>query len=235
MTIWFILLLIGSYLLGSLPLSYWAAKLSRGIDLRKYGTSQTGAGNLFRMTRSWKIGLLIVAFDVGKGMAMVWVAKSVGVDISQQVAVGLAVVIGHNWSVFLRFSGGRGIGTAMGLMLIFSLISGLPPWDLMVFLGIVVIGRFLLHSTPLPVLVGLATLPIVSLLLSEPLAVIYGYLALLAIVVLKRVVAQRPANTSISKAQLLLNRFLFDRDIRDRKAWMYRKPAQEEEKEGDLL
>ncbi len=67
MTVWFALLVLGAYLLGTVPTSYLAAKLSRGIDLRQYGTGQVGGGNLWRMT-SWKLGLPVGLFDLSKGL-----------------------------------------------------------------------------------------------------------------------------------------------------------------------
>ena len=233
--LWFVLLVLGSYLLGSLPVHYMAAKLSRGIDLRKYGTSQVGAGNLWRMTRSWKIALPIGIFDICKGMVMVWAAQAVGLSIAQQVVVGLVAIAGHNWSVFLHFSGGRGIGTAFGVILIIPLINGLAAWDVITFVTIAVIGSIILRSSPLPVFLSLIAVPVVSWILNEPLEITLGFLAIFAIVVIKRVAAQRPAIPNVTKGQLLLNRLLFDRDIRDRKAWMYRKPAREEKQEEDLV
>jgi len=235
MTIWFVLLTLGAYLLGSLPVHYIAARISRGIDLRKYGTSQVGAGNLWRMTRSWKIGISVGIFDVCKGMIMVLAAEAVGLNVAQQVTVGLAAIVGHNWSVFLRFSGGRGIGTAAGVLLIVPLINGYAYWDLVIFGGVVVIGTAILRSSPLPVFVGLAAVPVASRMLNEPLEITIGFLAILVIAVIKRVAAQRPTNVSVTRRQLFINRLFFDRDIRDRKAWMYRKPGKEGETEGNSI
>ncbi len=233
--LWFVLLVLGSYLLGSLPVHYMAAKLSRGIDLRKYGTSQVGAGNLWRMTRSWKIALPIGIFDICKGMVMVWAAQAVGLGIAQQTVVGLAAIVGHNWSVFLHFSGGRGIGTTLGVILIVPLINSLTSWDVITCAGIIIAGTVILRSSPLPVFLALIAVPIVSWRLNEPLEITLGFLAIFVIVIIKRVATQRPAVPNVTKGQLLLNRLLFDRDIRDRKAWMYRKPAREGKQEGDLV
>lgn len=232
---WFAVLILISYLIGALPVHYLAAKLSRGIDLRKYGTSQVGAGNLWRMTRSWKVSLPVAIFDLCKGMGMVWVAQFSGLDMAQQIIVGLATMIGHNWSVFLRFSGGRGIGTATGLILIVPLINGFGSWDLITFLSIAVTGTLILRSSPLPVLISLAAVPVMSWRLAEPLEISLGFLAMLVIVIIKRVTAQHPTTHDVTKCQMLLNRVLFDRDIRDRKAWMYRKPAKDEKQEGDKV
>ena len=223
MTIWFVLLALGTYLLGSVPASYLAAKWLRGIDLRQYGTSQVGAGNLWRMT-SWKLGLPVGIFDLTKGLAMVWVAKLVGLDIAQQLVVGLAAIIGHNWSVFLHFSGGRGIGTTMGVILILPLINDMTPWASVAFFTILIIGSLIMRSSPLPVFAGIAMVPLVSWWFQEPLPVTLGFLTIFFIIVVKRLTAPRSADAvSIGKRQLLLNRLLFDRDVRDRKAWMYRK------------
>ena len=222
MAIWFALIL-GAYLLGSVPASYLVAKWFRGIDLRQYGTSQVGAGNLWRLT-SWRLGLPVGLFDLSKGLVMVWVAQLVGLDIAQQLVVGLAAIIGHNWSVFSRFHGGRGIGTTIGVIFILPFINDMTPWVMVTFLTILVIGTIIIRSSPLPVLVAAVALPLVSWSL-ESLSVTLGFLAIFLVIVIKRLTATRPVS-AVSKGELLLNRLIFDRDIRDRKAWMYRVPPE---------
>jgi len=222
MAIWFALI-VAAYLLGSTPAAYLAAKFARGIDIRQYGTGQIGGGNIWRMT-SWKLGLPVVLFDLGKGMAMVWAAQLLGLSVAQQLVVGAAAVTGHNWSVFLRFGGGRGIGTTMGIVLILPLLNEMAPWPTIACLSCVVFGSIVLRSSPLPVLAGVTSLPIVSAIY-EPAMTVLGFLALLLIVVIKRLTAPRAAEAgSLSKRRTLLNRLLFDRDIMDRKVWMYRLP-----------
>ncbi len=222
MAIWFALT-VAAYLLGSVPAAYLAAKLARGIDIRQYGTGQIGGGNLWRMT-SWKLGLPVGLFDLSKGVVMVWAAQSLGLSVVQQLAVGAAAVAGHNWSVFLRFGGGRGIGTTMGIVLVLPFLREVTPWPTIACLSCVVFGSVLLRSSPLPVLAGVTSLPIVGAIY-EPAATALGFLAFFLIVVLKRLVAPRVAEaTKISKKRVLLNRLLFDRDIMDRKVWMYRLP-----------
>lgn len=226
------LLILAAYLLGSVPVSYLAARFSRGIDLRQCGTGQVGAGNLWRMT-SWKLALPVGVFDLGKGALMVWVAQLVGLNIAQQVAVGLATIMGHNWSVFLGFSGGRGVGTALGVIFI------LMPWGLVVFLAITAIGMLIFRSSPVPIFASMVALPLVSWGFGEPQAITLGFLAMFLIIVIKRLMVPRAAiAASVSYRELLLNRLLFDRDIRDRKAWIYRAPPkvgsteQEKQKKG---
>jgi len=225
-TVWLVLLALGAYLLGALPVHYWAAKRHKGIDLRQFGTGQVGAGNLWRMTSNWKISLPISIFDIIKGMIMVLVARFIGLDIVQQLVIGLAAIIGHNWSVFLRFGGGRGVATALGVLLIIPLINGLPPWGLVAFLVVALALFLVLHTTPLAALLGLTAVPLVSWGFYEPPALALGFLAMVLIIVAKRLTAQRSAEVvSIGKRRLFFNRLLFDRDIKDRKVWMNRKPA----------
>lgn len=232
MAIWLVLVII-AYLLGSVPASYLAGKF-RGIDLRKHGTSQVGGGNLWRMT-SWKYALPIGIFDFGKGLGMVWVAQGQGLDIAQQMVVGLAAVVGHNWPVFLRFHGGRGVGTTLGIFSILPLINDMTFWPSVAIWVILVTGRLILGSSPLPVLAGLIAAPIINWGFREPLPVTLGFVAIGLVIVLKRLAAQPSAESdSISRSRLFCNRLLFDRDIRDRKAWMYRKPIAEQEPWEDM-
>ena len=232
MVIWCVLLILGAYLLGSVPVSYLMAKLHRGIDLRQSGTGQTGAGNLWRMT-SWKIGLPVALFDFAKGLVMVWAAKVVGLDIALQLAVGAAAIIGHNWSVFLRFQGGRGIAVTLSIAFILPIINEITPWPSVAFFTILVAGTIILRNSPVPVLVSTAALSLTSWGFAAPLSVSLGFLAIFLILVIKRLTAPlSPEAASISRGQLLLNRLLFDRDINDRKLWMYRKHRETGMKEG---
>ena len=222
MAIWFALML-GAYLLGSVPAAYLVARFARGMDLRRYGTGQVGAGNLWRMT-SWRLGILVGIFDSGKGLVMVWVAALLGLDIAQQLVVGLAAIIGHNWPIFLRFGGGRGIGTTMGVLIILPLINGMTPWASIAFFSALVIGSIVLRSSALPVLVGVVALPLVSCFY-EPFSITMGFLTMSLIIITKRLTAPRPVGgVTVSEGRLLLSRLLFDRDIMDREAWMYRVP-----------
>ena len=226
MAIEFVVLILGAYLLGSVPAAYLVARFSRRMDLRQYGTGQVGAGNLWRMT-SWRLGLPVGIFDLGKGMAMVWVAQLVGLGIAQQVAVGLTAIMGHNWPVFLGFNGGRGVGTTIGVILILPLINDMTPWVAVAFLTILVIGTLTMRSSPVPVVIGAVSLPLVSWWFHEQLLVTLGFLAMFLIIVIRRLAVPRAAiAASVSYRELLLNRLLFDRDIRDGKAWIHRAPAE---------
>jgi len=200
------------------PLAYLVAKWSRGIDLRQLGSGNIGASNLWVSVSKW-VALAVGFFDVVKGILVVWVAQLLGLGVVEQVTVGVAAVAGHNWSVFLRFSGGRGLLTTMGIVLY------LMPWGVASFVAIASIS-FFTKDSPLPVLGGVITLPLVGWLSGEPLAITLGLTAMVIIMVIRRLTAPRtPLTASVSWRQLFINRLLFDRDIRDRRAWVHRPPA----------
>jgi len=229
-TVEFGLLIVGAYLLGSVPAAYLVAKWSRGIDIRQYGSGNIGASNIFRSTSKW-LAIPVTIFDIGKGVLAVWVAQLLGLGVMEQIVVGLAAILGHNWPVFLRFQGGRGMFTSLGIILILSPIIGL----------IIIVMAYSLapfRKLSLGVLIALVSLPILTWFLVQPLGVeekltiTLGYLAILVIAVLKRLTApQTSVTVSVSTGQLLVNRLLFDRDIRDREAWIHRTPLQADSSE----
>jgi len=220
MVIKFVLLILGAYLLGSVPAAYLAAKWARGIDIRTVGSGNVGAANVLR-AGSKRLAVPVAIFDIGKGALTVWVAHQlIGLAVWQQVTVGILVIIGHNWPVFLRFRGGRGVFTSFGV------ITMLCPW-----LGLIVLvlGYSLapLKQLSLSVLLAYISLPFFSWFLSSPLGieerlpVTLGMVAIASIGIFKRlIVPKTPLSESVSPGELVINRILFDRDIRDRKAWI---------------
>ncbi len=232
----FILLIIAAYLLGSMPVAYLVVKWFRGIDIRQYGSGNVGATNVVAVA-SKRLAIPVIIFDLGKGAAMVWVAQLVGLGVAQQVTVGIAAIIGHNWPVFLRFSGGRGVLTLLGVAII------LAPKLVLILLAVVFVLA-LFRQMSLGAVLAIAALPIFSWFLDqpfgieEPLPVTSGFLATFLITVLRRLTAPRTSVTaSVSPQELLVNRLLFDRDIRDREAWIHRLPpgaslSKQQQKQG---
>jgi glycerol-3-phosphate acyltransferase PlsY len=231
MTVEFALLLVGAYLLGSIPTAYLAVRWSRGIDIRQYGSGNVGAANIRKLTSRW-IFLAVIIFDIVKGMVMVVVARVIGLEIYQQVAIGLLGIIGHNWPVSLRFSGGRGMLTTLGVAFILPVINGpLVPWETITALVIIAIGAFIVHNVPMGMVVGVAPAPLVSWLTGKPTEMTWGFLAIFLIMVIRRLTAPKtPLAASVSTGELLINRLLFDRDIRDKEAWLQRQPVKPKEK-----
>jgi len=221
----FILLLVGGYLMGAIPAAYLAAWWTRRIDLRQYGSGNVGGANLIKVGARW-IAIMVGFFDTGKAMPAVWVAHLVGLDLTQQVIIGIAAVVGHNWPVFLRFSGGRGISTIMGVALIVPLVNGLIPWSLIAFLAIMIINLFTVRRIPEGIGIAVAAMPVVSWAVGEPLELILGFVAMFIIMVIRRLTPRRTqVSASVPTGELLLNRLLFDRDIRDRETWINQQRA----------
>lgn len=221
MNIEFILLLLGAYLLGSVPAAYLAVKWSRGTDIRKHGTGKVGASNVLSTAPKW-LAIPVALFDIGKGALTVWIAQLLGLGTIEQVSVGIVTVVGHNWPVFLRFKGGRGIFTTFGV------ITMLSPW-----LGLIIlmIGYVLgpIRQIALGVFLALVSLPLFSWFLSQPLgiedrlAITIGFVVLSLIALIRRLAVPRtPLSKSVSLGELFINRLLFDRDIRDRRSWINR-------------
>ena len=216
--------LVGAYLLGSVPSAYLAGKWSRGIDIRQYGSGNVGATNLLRFT-SKRVALPVIIFDSAKGMIMLAVAWQLGLGVTEQLVVGIAAVVGHNWPVFLRFSGGRGVITTMGVGFLLPIINNLIPLRTSILVtvgyGSIAIISSRLRLFPLGVFIIVAIFPPVAWVLTGSLPLTLGYLGLFIVFAIRRLTARQPVSiTSISKRQVLINRLLFDRDMRDKEAWM---------------
>ena len=214
MAIAFILLLVSAYLVGSIPTAYIAGRWRRGIDVRQYGSGNVGASNLLRSSGKF-LGIVVIIADLGKGILMVWAAQLLGMEAAAQATVGIITIVGHNWPVFLRFRGGRGIFTSLGV------ITLLSPW-----LGLIIlIIPYLfapIRQVAFGVFLALVSLPFFSWFLSQPLGiderlpVTLGFVVLLLMAFLKRLVTHRTElSKSVPLAELFFNRLLFDRDIRD--------------------
>ena len=109
--------LLASYLLGAMPTSYLAARLVRGIDLREHGSRNLGATNLYRVL-GWRFAVPVGLFDAAKGLIPVLVfAPRVTPSELFALVCGLTAVLGHVFSVFVGFKGGKGVATAAGVML----------------------------------------------------------------------------------------------------------------------
>jgi glycerol-3-phosphate acyltransferase PlsY len=136
--LWAAAALLASYLLGSIPTSYLVGRTFRGIDLREHGSGNLGATNLYR-TLGWKFALPVALFDIAKGAVPVLAIAPV-VSSSQlfALACGLMAVVGHVYSLFVRFKGGKGVATAAGVML------GLSPYAV---LALVVIWAAVVFAT----------------------------------------------------------------------------------------
>lgn len=111
--------IIFSYLLGSIPFGFIITRLSTGRNVLKIGWRKTSGSNVFRHVGKWQ-GVLTGILDLLKGYLAVFLARNLGFPAEIQFLSGIAAVVGHNWSIFLKFAGGRGIGTLIGAFLALS-------------------------------------------------------------------------------------------------------------------
>ena len=217
MSLELLLLIVGAYLFGSIPTAYIAGKWLKGVDIRRYGSGNVGGSNVYRKVARWAV-VPVGLFDVSKGAAPILVAQRLDYGLPEQVVVGLAAIIGHNWSLYLRFNGGRGIGTTLGVLLL------LAPRELLAFASVALFG-VVLRQVALAVGLAMTTVPVVSLGLGEPTAITLGGAGMVVLMVIKRLLANRAMIPgSGTRREILLNRLLLDRDIRSREAWIHRVP-----------
>jgi acyl phosphate:glycerol-3-phosphate acyltransferase len=131
-------LLLGAllgYLLGAIPFGLIVGRVTRGIDLREYGSHRTGATNALR-TLGLRAAALVFLLDVGKGVAAVLLARLLFAEDPlvewAAASAGFAAIVGHNWSVFIRFTGGRGVATSAGGL------GAMSPWTILILAPIVI-------------------------------------------------------------------------------------------------
>jgi len=128
-----LLILLLSYLIGSIPSSVWLGKLVHGVDVRDHGSGNAGATNAFRVL-GWQVGASALAFDMGKGAVAAGVLALIRVDtlpalgtweLDTVVALlaGLAAILGHMFPLYLGFDGGKGVATTAGVLLAITPIA----------------------------------------------------------------------------------------------------------------
>ena len=171
---------------------------------------------------------------------MVWLAWWLGLGLTEQVVVGLAAIGGHNWSCFLRFNAGRGVITTLGAVFTLVIINNFVPLEIAIIITVVLnsvvwISSFYLKGGSLGVLLMAASLPFLAWGFGTPLPFTLGCLGMFFILVIRRLTAPQPiAVTSIRKKQVLLNRLLFDRGIREKEAWLSL-VLEQRERQGRLI
>ena len=149
-----ILAIVIGYLLGSIPFAYIAGRLKKGVDIRKVGGGNVGALNAMREIGRLP-GVLVLVADIGKGSLTVLVAGWMDLPLIWTFAVGFAAVLGHNWSIFLKFRGGKGAATTLGVLL------ALIPPEAAISLAIIGIVIIATSNFRLSIAVGLALLPFI--------------------------------------------------------------------------
>lgn len=139
-----IIIAAGAYLFGSFPTAIIAGKLLKKIDIREHGSGNAGATNVVRIL-GWKAGLVVLLIDMFKGFAPVYWLPIIIVGANEfliyyQILAAIMAIVGHIWTIFAGFKGGKGVGTAAGVFM------GLAPLALslalILFVIIVAVTRY---------------------------------------------------------------------------------------------
>ena len=165
--------LILSYLVGSIPTAYIAGRLCKGIDIRQHGSGNVGATNAFRILGKIP-GTIVLCIDVLKGVVAITLVGDVfGLDqIWARVFLAVAAVIGHNWTIFLKFKGGKGIATSLGVLIGLTIKISIIRPVLLITVSIWVLIFLLSGFVSLASIVSAVFLPVLMLTFSQPLEVI---------------------------------------------------------------
>jgi len=180
-----------SYLAGSIPNSIIISRLVKGIDIRQHGSGNAGGTNVFRVL-GWKWGLLTILLDAFKGaVAVVFIARLYLDNFPfnnitpfddftlVQIFCGIAAVIGHIWTVFAEFKGGKGIATALGFLVTIITV------DMLVAVGIFAIVVYLSRYISLGSIIAAISVPIILIIRENVFGVdIPGYSTILPFVII---------------------------------------------------
>lgn len=171
-----ILAILASYLLGATPTSYIAGKVGRGIDLREHGSKNLGATNVYRIL-GWKYAIPVALVDIAKGAVPVLLARSSSYAWLP-VAVGGAAVLGHMFSPYVSFKGGKGVATAAGMFL------ALAPVAVLLAIPVWVVCLWLTGYVSLSSIIAVLSVPLwVSLLQPNSRDVFWASIALVALII----------------------------------------------------
>jgi len=178
-----IIAIVIGYLLGSIPTAYIATRLVKGKDIRQLGGGNVGGLNTYR-----EVGILpaigVIIIDMGKGAATIavafWLLQASPLFV---LLAGLASIIAHDWMVWLKFQGGKGMGASVGVLSV--VLPAYGYWlGLVIFLGVVVLLLIITHNVALSMGTGLLALPFITWLgmgsgIGTIMAVILGIMILI--------------------------------------------------------
>lgn len=162
-----------SYLIGSIPTAYIFGKMSKGIDIRQHGSGNVGATNVFRVLGKGP-GITVLLLDILKGViAVAFLPDLLGLtEILHRVVLALVAVCGHNWTIFLKFKGGKGIATSFGVLIGLTLkIAMIRPvllWTFLIWVACFLITRIVSVSS----IIATTCLPIIMVLTGQEFTIV---------------------------------------------------------------
>jgi glycerol-3-phosphate acyltransferase PlsY len=213
-----LVLIIFGYLLGSIPTSYLVARWVKHIDLRNYGSGTVSGSMFYEHVSRWMV-VPVALFDIFKGAFPTWLGLQLGLGDIVAVTAGMAAVAGHNWPLYLGFTGGRGLGTFSGLLLVIF------PWGFVLLGAFLVLGFLLGDSAPWA-LAAIVLMPLLVFFMDGSGAAYWAIGMMLVLTVAKRLEANRRPLPIMGadRRKVLFLRMFFDRDIGSHKEWIRRTP-----------
>jgi len=161
-----IIAVASGYLLGSIPTAYIISRRVTGKDIRRLGGGNVGGLNTYREVGPLP-ALVVGLVDLGKGAAAVAIAYwLLGVSPLFVMLAGLAAVIGHMWMLFLKFSGGKGMGAAFGALLVLMPVYGYW-YGLLIIIAVIIIPFVFTRNVALSMGIGLLFLPLITWLITQ--------------------------------------------------------------------
>lgn len=203
--------IIIGYFLGSIPTAYLAGRLTRGVDIREVGGGNMGALNATRELGQIA-GLIVLLIDVGKGAAAILVARALGVSDLWVFLAGFVAIVGHCWPVFLKFRGGKGAATAIGVFF------ALAPVAFACCLPIIIVAVLFTSNITLGMAAGFVFFPLFLWVFNQP----GSYIIYAILVALFLVVRYIPTATRNLKKTAGLKDFIIEKNY---KPWQTRRKS----------
>ena len=188
--LWILLGIIISYLFGSIPTAYIFGRIIKGVDIREFGSRNVGATNALRLLgKGW--GVTVLVLDILKGvlpviiLAYVLGPKTGLAPETFCILTGISCICGHNWTIFLKFKGGKGVATTFGVMLGLSIkIAGLKVilgLTILIWLAVFVTSRIISLAS----ILAAVSFPVLAILFRQSFAVILASLLLALFIIFR--------------------------------------------------
>ncbi len=174
-----LVLVVGAYLVGSIPSGLLIVRWLTGEDVRHQGSGNIGATNVLRAI-GWQVGAAVTLVDIGKGALPVWLMTRANPESAWVAAAMLAAVLGHCFPVWLGFCGGKGVATGFGAFLVIAPLSALAAFG--VWLVVLAVGRWVALAS----MVASATFPVVLEVVDHPDLVTLAAVSAAAVLIIVR-------------------------------------------------
>lgn len=188
-----VVLMVVAYILGSIPNALWIGKVFKGIDVREHGSKNTGSTNAARVLGA-KLGILTLILDISKGAIPTLIATMLLDSSISVILVGICAILGHSFSIFMKFKGGKAVATTVGVFIV--LVPGAILLAAVIFFLVFGITRYVSLSS----MIGAISLPIWIILFYKNIPLtIFGIIIAILIIVRHKSNIQRLLNGTESK------------------------------------